>query len=150
MAPGRADLWSFVDHKLVSAISCGCLGGTILAPLVCPHIGHFITDPDEAHQGNATKLLHYVEIEILTKLLHAPAVTLGTAKSHPWLAAMYRHLGFTEVGEKQLAGKKHVTVYFKKNCKGIIPPCSFLFVTNCPNLLGTIEKTYLPGSRRTK
>lgn len=26
----------FVDHKLVSAIPCGCLGGTILAPLVCP------------------------------------------------------------------------------------------------------------------
>ena len=87
--------------------------GAPSGPFGVPHIG-LHTDPDKAHQGNATKLLHYVEIEILTKLLHAPAVTLGTAKSHPWLAAMYRHLGFTEVGEKQLAGKKHVTVYFKK------------------------------------
>lgn len=104
----------FVDHKLVSAISLRMPWGHHPGPFGVPHIGHFITDPDKAHQGNATKLLHYVEIEILTKLLHAPAVTLGTAKSHPWLTAMYRHLGFTEVGEKQLAGKKHVTVYFKK------------------------------------
>ena len=76
---------------------------------------------------------------------------LGTAKSHPWLAAMYRHLGFTEVGEKQLAGKKHVTVYFKKRTVGGLSLLAvFLFVTHCPILLGTIEKTYLPGSRRTK
>lgn len=43
----------FVDHKLVSAISLRMPWGHHPGPFGVPHIGHFITDPDEAHQGNA-------------------------------------------------------------------------------------------------
>ena len=105
----------FVDHKLVSAISLRMPWGHHPGPFGVPHIGHFITDPDEAHQGNATKLLHYVEIEILTKLLHAPAVTLGQESSlacgdvpAPWLYGSGRKTACWEKACDRLFQKRTV------------------------------------------
>ena len=104
----------FEGEKLISAISLRMPWGGHPGPKALPHIGQFITDPDYAHQGYAKKILHWVEEEVLKKQLKAPAVTLGTADTHPWLKAMYLHLGFQVIGEKQLPGKKHKTVYLEK------------------------------------
>ena len=43
-----------------------------------------------------------------------PAVTLGTAAEHPWLAKMYEGFGFKEYKRTQLPGKVHTTIFFKK------------------------------------
>ena len=43
-----------------------------------------------------------------------PAVTLGTAAEHPWLAKMYEDFGFKEYKRVQLPGKVHTTIFFKK------------------------------------
>lgn len=107
----------FAEGKLVSAISLRMPWGSHPGPKIAPHIGQFITDPQRAHQGYARKLLAWVEQEILKKQLKAPFVTLGTADAHPWLKEMYLHLGFRIIGEKQLPGKKHKTIYFQKDVK---------------------------------
>ena len=107
----------FVEGKLISAISLRMPWGGQPGPKALPHIGQFITDPDFTHQGYAKKLLHWVEEEVLKKQLKAPAVTLGTADTHPWLKTMYLHLGFRIIGERQLPGKKHKTIYFQKDVK---------------------------------
>ena len=60
-------------------------------------------------------MLHWVEEEVLKKQLKAPFVTLGTANTHPWLKDMYLHLGFHIIGEKQLPGKKHKTIFLQKD-----------------------------------
>lgn len=105
----------FVDGQLVSAISLRMPWGKHPGPKVSPHIGQFITDPDFSHRGYATKLLHWVVEEVLRKQLKAPFVTLGTANTHPWLKDMYLHMGFRIIGEKQLPGKLHRTIYFQKD-----------------------------------
>lgn len=104
----------FENDRLISAISLRMPWGNHPGPKVAPHIGQFITDPDYAHQGYAKKMLHWVEEEVLKKQLKAPFVTLGTANTHPWLKDMYLHLGFHVIGEKQLPGKKHKTIFLQK------------------------------------
>ncbi len=46
-------------------------------------------------------------------VLRAPAYSLGTAESHPWLIQLYEGIGFKKVSKKDL-GKGHITVYIKK------------------------------------
>ncbi len=104
----------FEGDKLISAITLRMPWGSHPGPFGLPHIGQFITDPDYAHQGYATKLLDWIVTQVLDKQLKCPAVTLGTANTHPWLVQMYEHLGFVRIGEKQLPGKKHKTIYLKK------------------------------------
>ena len=96
----------FEGGKLISAISLRMPWGGHPGPKALPHIGQFITDPDFAHQGYAKKLLHWVEEEVLKKQLKAPAVTLGTADTHPWLKTMYLHLGVPGDRGKAAAGKE--------------------------------------------
>ena len=44
-----------------------------------------------------------------------PAVTLGTAKEHPWLPKMYESFGFKAYDQVHFRGKQHTTVLFKKD-----------------------------------
>lgn len=104
----------FEGQKLISALSLRMPWGPHPGPKIGPHIGQFITDPDFSHQGYAKKLLHEVEEKILKKVLKAPFVTLGTADTHPFLKTMYLKMGFHIIGEKQLPGKKHKTIYLEK------------------------------------
>jgi GNAT superfamily N-acetyltransferase len=78
-----------------------------------PHIGWFGTHPDYQGKGLAKQMLHWLEQEVLLGELRAPAVSLGTAQSHPWLAKMYQSLGFEPMGTTDL-GKGHITLYMKK------------------------------------
>ena len=69
------------------------------------------TKPDalELAQGH-TRL----EQAVLRDQLRAPAYSLGTAESHPWLIQLYEAMGFEKVSKKDL-GKGHITVYMQKN-----------------------------------
>jgi GNAT superfamily N-acetyltransferase len=82
-------------------------------PYGLPHLGWFATDPAYARQGLARKLLHWLEAQVLTTQLHAPAISLGTAEEHPWLVQMYTALGFEAVGKNNL-GRGHTTIYMRK------------------------------------
>ena len=44
-----------------------------------------------------------------------PAVTLGTAKEHPWLPKMYESFGFKAYDKVHFRGKQHTTILFKKD-----------------------------------
>jgi len=50
----------------------------------------------------------------LRNVYKTPAVRLGTAAEHPWLAKMYEGFGFKEYKRTQLPGKVHTTIFFKK------------------------------------
>lgn len=104
----------FVDGTLVSAISLRMPWGPNPGPSGVPHIGQVVTDPQHMHKGYASKLILLVAEDVLKKQLKVPFVTLGTATSHPWLRTMYEKLGFAAFREVQLPGKKHRTVYLRK------------------------------------
>lgn len=55
----------------------------------------------------------WVEEEIVARKLKSPAVTLGTAQKHPWLAAMYEKRGYHPF-RTALLGRGHTTIYMKK------------------------------------
>lgn len=82
-------------------------------PYEVPHIWWVAVDPDYKRKGYASKLLDFIEKDLLTEQLHCPSVTLGTAKEHPWLADMYIKRGYKPVAETNL-GKGHTTVYLEK------------------------------------
>jgi len=101
------------EGKLLATISLRMPWGPQPGPAGVPHIGWFAVDPDLGNKGIGTKLLNWLEEEILRDTLKVPAVTLGTADKHPWLAAMYERKGYKRIGEKDL-GKGHITLYFQK------------------------------------
>lgn len=101
------------DGRLIATISLRLPWGPNPGPEVLPHIGWFAVDPDFSGQGIGNDLLDWLEQEILIKELKAPAVTLGTADKHPWLAMMYQRKGYQKFAEKDL-GKGHLTLFFKK------------------------------------
>ena len=53
--------------------------------------------------------------ELLKTQFKTPAVTLGTAKEHPWLPKMYESFGFKAYDKVHFRGKQHTTVLFKKD-----------------------------------
>lgn len=101
------------EGELVSTLSIRFPWGPNPGPYDLPHIGWFATAPTKKKSGLGKNLLHWVEENVLTQQLHLPAVTLGTADSHPWLAAMYESLGFVKVGTADLK-KGHITIYLLK------------------------------------
>lgn len=101
------------DGRFVSTVSLRFPWGPNPGPFGIPHIGWFATHPDFAKQGKAKILLDWLEQNVLSAQLHLPAVSLGTAKEHPWLQQMYEGLGFERVRETDL-GLGHITVYFIK------------------------------------
>ena len=103
----------FDDQRMVASVTLRFPWGAMPGPLGLPHIGWFGTHPDYAGQSLGKKLLGWLEDNILIRELKAPAYSLGTATSHPWLRDMYLKLGFQPVFERDL-GKGHTTLYLKK------------------------------------
>ena len=86
---------------------------SLLSPCVSRGAQYRGTHPDYTGQSLGKKLLGWLEDNILIRELKAPAYSLGTATSHPWLRDMYLKLGFQPVFERDL-GKGHITLYLKK------------------------------------
>ncbi|MFF2908887.1 GNAT family N-acetyltransferase [Paenibacillus sp. NPDC057934] len=59
-----------------------------------PFVKWFAVDPNYSGQGYGGKLLDWVEEHIIHDRLGASAVTLATAKKHPWLVQMYERRGY--------------------------------------------------------
>ena len=103
----------YVDGSLVCSISFRMPWIPKATPDVYPHIAHFVTAPEHKGKGYAREVLTEAE-NLLRNVYKTPAVTLGTAAEHPWLAKMYEGFGFKEYKRKQLPGKVHTTIFFKK------------------------------------
>ena len=103
----------YVDGSLVCSISFRMPWIPKATPDVYPHIAHFVTAPEHKGQGYAREVLAEAE-DLLRNVYKTPAVTLGTAAEHPWLAKMYESFGFKEYKRVQLPGKVHTTIFFKK------------------------------------
>ncbi len=101
------------ESKLVSTLSIRFPWGNNPGPYGLPHLGWFATDPKYKGQGYGNQLWDWVEQQILINQLKLPAVTLGTAQNHPWLAQMYIKKGFSPIGQADLT-EDHTTVYFEK------------------------------------
>ena len=101
------------DHKLISTLSIRMPWGNNPGPYGLPHLGWFATDPAYKGQGYGNALWNWVEKEILINQLKLPAVTLGTAANHPWLAKIYRQKGDQLIGQADLTCD-HTTLYFEK------------------------------------
>lgn len=104
----------FVDGRLAASVSLRMPWSLLPGPKKYPHIGWFVTEPSFRKKGYGKKLISALEEEVLKKELKAPAVTLGTAKEHPWLVFYYESLGFEAFDTVQLKGKLHHTVFLIK------------------------------------
>ena len=101
------------DNKLISTLSIRFPWGNNPGPYGLPHLGWFATDPIYKGQGYGNALWDWVEKEVLINQLKLPAVTLGTAANHPWLANIYRKKGYQQIGQVNLTSD-HTTLYFEK------------------------------------
>lgn len=68
--------------------------GELKAVTELPFIKWFAVNPDCRGRGYGGKLLDWVEENIIYGKLGASAVTLATAKKHPWLVQMYERRGY--------------------------------------------------------
>jgi GNAT superfamily N-acetyltransferase len=59
-----------------------------------PFVKWFAVNPDHSGQGFGGKLLDWVEEHVIYGRLGSSAVTLATAKKHPWLVQMYERRGY--------------------------------------------------------
>lgn len=98
---------------IVSTISVRFPWGPNPGPYGLPHVGWLATDPGQSRGGLGAEVMRRVERDVLAERLHAPAVSLGTARNHPWLHEFYRRSGYTETGGADL-GLGHFTVYYVK------------------------------------
>lgn len=103
------------ENRMVAVASLRMPWGPLPGPEKYPHYGFIAVHPDFQGQGYAKKLLAAIEEQVLIALLRTPAVTLGTAQEHPWLVSMYRSMGFVPLRTVQLEGKRHHTVFMKKD-----------------------------------
>ncbi|WP_337010293.1 GNAT family N-acetyltransferase [Pantoea sp. AS142] len=103
----------YVGEEMVSSVTVRYPWGPLPGPFGLPHIGWFGAHPDYPGQQFGRQVLERVERDILIGQLRAPAVSLGTATSHPWLQAMYLKRGFQPIHTCDL-GKGHLTLYMKK------------------------------------
>ena len=101
-----------VDGRLAVTASIRFPWGPNPGPFPLPHFGWVAVDPALARQGWSRRVMADVEA-VLRDDLHVPAVTLGTADDHSWLADHYRRLGYRDVGTKDL-GLGHLTRYLLK------------------------------------
>lgn len=101
------------DGIMVSSFTIRYPWGPEPGPYGLPHLGWFATHPDYKKQGLGRQMMTWLEQNVLIAQLKAPAVSLGTAQSHPWLVEMYKNYGFREIGQANL-GKGHLTIYMEK------------------------------------
>ncbi|MET1029950.1 GNAT family N-acetyltransferase [Domibacillus tundrae] len=69
-----------------------------------PFIWWFAVHPDFKEKGIGSKLLAYIEEQVLCEQVKAPAVYLATAKRHPWLIGIYERRGYQAFEEKVYEG----------------------------------------------
>lgn len=103
----------FDGQRMVASVTLRFPWGPLPGPMGLPHIGWFGTHPEYKGRSLGKQLLEWIENHILIGELKAPAYSLGTAVSHPWLREMYIKLGFQPVFTRDL-GKGHITLYMKK------------------------------------
>lgn len=101
------------NSKLLSTLSIRFPWGNNPGPYGLPHLGWFATDPIYKGKGYGNALWDFVEQQILINQLKLPAVTLGTAANHPWLAQTYINKGYKKIGYANLT-PDHITLYFEK------------------------------------
>lgn len=106
-------LWVTRKHKeLVSTVAVRFPWSKNPSPFSLPHLGWIATAKNFQGQGSAKSLITSV-INLLQDQYRVPAVTLGTAKEHPWLISAYEKLGFVYLSETQKFAD-HKTVYLIK------------------------------------
>lgn len=98
---------------MVASVTLRYPWGPLPGPFGLPHIGWFAAHPDFPGRQYGKQILQRLEQDVLTDQLRAPAVSLGTATSHPWLKDMYQKRGFTPAHTADL-GKGHITLYMTK------------------------------------
>lgn len=103
----------FDDQRMVASVTLRFPWGVQPGPFNLPHIGWFGTHPEFRGKNLGGKLLSWLEQTVLQGELKAPACSLGTAVSHPWLRDFYGRLGFIPMYTTDL-GKGHITLYMKK------------------------------------
>ncbi|WP_272539279.1 GNAT family N-acetyltransferase [Providencia sp. PROV197] len=103
----------FEDGILIASVTLRYPWSKQPGPFGLPHIGWFATAPTHRGQQLGKKILTWFEDNILSQQLRAPAYSLGTAQSHPWLVDYYQSLGFQTV-EKRDLGKGHITIFMRK------------------------------------
>jgi hypothetical protein len=87
--------------------------GPIPGPFGVPHFGWFGAHPNYKDRRWGREIQEWVEQNILIDKLKAPAVSLGTAVTHPWLKQMYERRGFESIHEVHI-GTGHNIVFMKK------------------------------------
>lgn len=101
------------DNKIISTLSVRMPWSKNPGPYGFPHIWWFATSPDYGKIGTGSYLLNYIEQEIILIDWHSPAVTLGTATSHPWLVDMYTRKDYQPFGSVD-SGSGHTTQFLLK------------------------------------
>ncbi|MGT2907079.1 GNAT family N-acetyltransferase [Streptococcus dentiloxodontae] len=102
-----------INETVVSTASLRLPWSLNPSPFALPHLGWVATHPDYQKRSLSKALITAIINDYAVKVLKAPALTLGTAKEHPWLIRAYEKLGFVYLGEKQLFSD-HKTVYMIK------------------------------------
>lgn len=118
------------DGELVATASVRFPWAPDPGPYGLPHLSWVATAPQRARQGWSHRVIGAVEA-LLRDDLHCPALSLGTAQNHPWLAGFYTGLGYRPAGEADL-GLGHITEYF---VKPLDPTAFSRWLDQHPNLI---------------
>lgn len=101
------------NGKLLATLTLRMPWGPQPGPFGVPHIWWFAVDPDVSGRGIGSTMLTWCEEKMVRDTLKSPAVSLGTAKEHPWLGRMYERRGYVPIMTKD-SGRGHTTVFYKK------------------------------------
>jgi len=82
-----------------------------------PFIKWFAVDPYHSGKGLGGKLLDWIEEKVIHDKLGASAVTLATAKKHPWLVQMYERRGYERFLEIDSQNGDGIMYLMKKSLK---------------------------------
>ena len=104
--------WLRVDGPtLLSAASVRLPWSDSPGPWGIPHLSWIATAPSHQREGHARAMVEHVQTELRQADLGIPALSLGTAREHPWRGHMYSTMGFRYVMDVDL-GLGHITQYY--------------------------------------
>jgi len=83
-----------------------------------PYLCWFAVSPAAKNKGVGSKLLAWIEEEIISNTLKAPAVALATMDRHPWLIPMYERKGYERFYEID-QGQQGTAVFLVKKLKPV-------------------------------